>query len=243
MSRRLIAAVAAILLAVVGTTVILAYVGGADQRALAALDPAEVLVVTDTVPAGTRAEDLSDRVALEAVPASAVAPGALSTLDDIAGLVADAELLPGEQLLAHRFVDPDALIADAGVEIPPGMHQITIQLDRARVLGGHLVPGDRVGVFVTYQAQTHLTEHKVLVALVQGGIAPPAPAEGSESDAAPATAGAAPADVIMVTLVLDAARAEKIVWAAENAGIWLSLEDDKAADSGTRIVTPENVYE
>ena len=238
MSRRLIAAVAAGLLAVVGTLLILVYVGGADRRAVADLDPTEVLIVTQPVPEGTRAEDLSKSVVLKMVPAAAVAPDALSTLDDVAGLVADAQLAPGEQLMAHRFIDSDALTADAGVEIPPGMHQVTIQLDRARVLGGHLVAGNRVGIFVSHQEQTHLVEHHVLVARVQGGIAPPPQAEGSESDAA-----AAPSEVIMVTLILDAAAAEKIVWGAENGGIWLSLEDAEAGDDGTRIVTPGNVYE
>ncbi|WP_143426863.1 Flp pilus assembly protein CpaB [Georgenia soli] len=230
----------------VGTVLIVAYVGGADQRAMADLQPTQVLFVTQPVPEGTPAEDLAEYVALESVPASAVAPGAMAALDEIAGRVAETDLVPGEQLLAHRFVEPESLEADDEVEVPAGMHQLTVQLDRTRVIGGHLTAGDTVGVFVSFNddesPQTHLMDHKVLVTRVQGGITPPVPADESESDTAQAAA-AAPAESIMVTLALDAAAAEEIVYAAEYERIWLSIEAAEASETGTRIVTRENLYE
>lgn len=238
MSRRLIAALAAIVIAGVGVVLILSYVGSADQRAMAGLDPTRVLVVTQPVPEGTAAEALSEFVALESVPASAVAPNAVSSLDQIAGTVAETELVPGEQVVAHRFVEPDALRTNGSVDVPPGLHQLTIRLDRTRVLGGQLIPGDTVGVFITLadSPQTHLVEHKVLVTRVEGGVVPAAD-DGAGTDAA------VPAESVAVTLALEAAPAERVVWGAENARIWLSLEDSEAVDTGIRVVTPENIFE
>jgi pilus assembly protein CpaB len=250
-SRRLIAAVAAIMLTVIGTIVIAAYVARADQRAMATVQPTQVLVVTHPVPEGTPAEGMADLVALEEIPASAVAPGALSALDSIAGRVAETELVPGEQVMAHRFVEPDALaVTESEVEIPPGLHQLTVQLDRTRVIGGHLTAGDTVGIFVSLSdgnRETHLVEHKALVTRVQGGITPPAPAAADVAEttepAPEPTPAPPPAESIMVTLALSAPAAEKVVYAAEYERIWLSVEDADAAETGTRIVTRENIYE
>jgi pilus assembly protein CpaB len=152
--------------------------------------------------------------------------------------------------MAHRFVEPEALVvAEPEVEIPPGMHQLTVQLDRTRVVGGHLLAGDTVGIFVSFSdgtRETHLVEHKVLVTRVQGGITPPAPVAADASEAAPAaepTPSPAPAESIMVTLALPAPAAEKVVYAAEYERIWLSIEDAEAAETGTRTVTRENIHE
>ena len=59
MKRRLLAALTALLLAVVGGVMLLAYVSAADQRAIAGLAPARVLVVTEAVPEGATAAQLA----------------------------------------------------------------------------------------------------------------------------------------------------------------------------------------
>jgi pilus assembly protein CpaB len=53
MKRRILAVVAAVLLAAVGAVGLYAYVHTADQRAMAGQETAEVLVVTKVVPTGT----------------------------------------------------------------------------------------------------------------------------------------------------------------------------------------------
>lgn len=242
MNRRIVAGVLAVLLAGLGGVLVIGYATGADQRAMAGMDPVAVLVVAQTVPEGTAAEELGDLVSTEELPSTAVAPGALSSVAEVAGLVTTTELLPGEQLFAGRFVDPQALADAARVEVPEGMHQLSVLLDPQRVLGGHLTPGATVGVFisVTDPAETHLVQHKVLVTDVQGGIVP---ASQDEPDPDAATAAPVGEGSVMVTLAVEGPDAEQIVFGAEHGSIWLSLEDTEADDSETRIVDRESVYE
>ena len=59
MRRRLLAAFAALVLLVAGSLVLLAYVRGADARALAGARSVEVLVVEQLIPAGTAGDELA----------------------------------------------------------------------------------------------------------------------------------------------------------------------------------------
>jgi pilus assembly protein CpaB len=109
-------------------------------------------------------------------------------------------------------------------------------------VGGRLSAGDRVGVFVSMggdPATTHSVLHEVLVTQVQGAPAPPAaPAEDA---AAPASAPA-PSGSLLLTFAVTAAQAEAIVFGAEHATIWLSLEPADPDVSRTRVLTPDTIY-
>src|SRR3954447_26784811 len=106
MRRRLLAASAALVLFVLGTVVLLAYVRGADARAFAGAQPVQVLVVDQLIPAGTPGNGLTDFVRTETVPAKAAVQGRVTDLAELAGLVATTDLEPGEQLLTGRFENP-----------------------------------------------------------------------------------------------------------------------------------------
>src|SRR5688572_20277698 len=109
MKTRLLGAAAALMLAVLGTYLLLSYVSKADERALAGTEVVDVLVVIADIASGTPGEDLSDLVETRAIPASAVVPGGVQALEDLAGLVALVDLEPGEQLLTSRFALPAEL--------------------------------------------------------------------------------------------------------------------------------------
>jgi pilus assembly protein CpaB len=240
--RRLIAVIAAMLLAGVGAVLLLAYVGAADRRAMAGMETVNVLVVEKRVPAGTPAEKLGGLVTAKTLPVKAVATGTVSSLEPIRGRVATTDLQPGEQLLASRFVDPASLVDPDVVKIPKGMQELALALESQRILGGEIKPGATVGVFVSLPkeeerpAQTNLVLHKVLVSRVEGGTASAPP------DDKPQNTTAVPEGSLMVTLALTAPNAEKVVFGAEHGKIWLSLEPANAAVAGTRVVTERNVY-
>jgi pilus assembly protein CpaB len=242
--RRLIAAIAAMLLAGVGAVLLLGYVGTADRRAMAGMETVRVLVVERPVPEGTPAEKLAGFVTRKTLPVKAVAPGTLSSLEPISGRVTTTDLQPGEQVLASRFIDPALLVDPNEVKIPKGMQQVSIALESQRILGGELEPGATVGVFVSLAkederpAQTHLVLHKVLVSKVQRGTTAAQQNEGAE----PQHSTGLPDGTLMVTLAMTARNAEKIVFGAEHGKIWLSLEPANAAVAGTRVVTEKSVY-
>ena len=240
MKRRLIAAVAALLLAGIGAVVLTSYVRGADARAMAGMQTGKVLVVTAMVPKGTSAEALDSLVTMKTFPVKAVASGSVTSLTSIVGQVSTVDLQPGEQLLGSRFVDPATLEDPNVIKVPPGMQQLSVAMDRPKMLGGLLVPGSTVGVFVSLPAadevpaQTHLVLDKVLVTKVGDAVLP--------TGDAPAGAEAA-TETVLVTFAVMAPDAEKIVFGSEHGRLWLSLQPADASNSGTDIVTPENVYE
>jgi pilus assembly protein CpaB len=244
--RRLLAAFAALLLLVVGTVVLLAYVNGADARALAGVRSVSVLVAAEPIPAGTSGDQLDGLVRTEAVPAKTAVAGRVTDLASLSGRVAAVDILPGEQLLAGRFARPDDLHAPGTVEVPAGLQEVSVLLEPQRAVGGRLSAGDTVGVVVSQTDQngvpaTHAVLHKVLVTQVQGAPAPVDPA--AKEDPATASAGAAaPSASLMITLAVSAAQAEAVVFGVEHGTIWLSLEPDGAETGGTDVITPDTIY-
>jgi pilus assembly protein CpaB len=241
MARRIITIVLAALLAVVGGSLTYLYASGADRRAMADLEPTSVLVVAEPVAAGTPAEELSELVEMREVPAGSEVPGGVDDLSQVKGLVTSADLVPGEQLVKARFVASEDL--DAGVTVPEGHHRVSIELEPRRVIGGQLRPGDTVGVFVSLNSdgsekKTHLILHKVIVTDVRGGVR-----EVEDEDKDGEETETAPAEMVMVTLAVPATDAEKVVYAAEYELVWLSIEPEEASENGTRIITPEVIFE
>src|SRR4051794_27331135 len=247
MKRRLIAAIAAIVLLVAGTAVLLGYVRGADKRALDGVQTVQVLVADELIPEGTPASEITELVRTELVPAKTALEGRVTDLDALSGEVTAIDLLPGEQLLSARFVEPDSLQAAGTVEVPRGLQEVSVQLEPQRAVGGRLAAGDHVAIFVSLVFQdgtsnTHAVLHDVLVTQVQGAPAPVDPAEGD--DTATASAGTPlPSSSLMVTLAVTARQAEPVIFGVEHGTLWLSLEPDGADTRGTDVITQGNVYE
>jgi pilus assembly protein CpaB len=238
--RRLLAALAALVLAALGAVVLLAYVRGADARALAGVQTVDVLVVDRPVPEGTPGEELAELVRTERLPARAAVPGAVTDLDELAGRVATVDLQPGGQLLAARFAAPEDLSVPGTVAPPEGAAEVSLLLEPQRAVGGRLAAGDTVGVHLSLDGQTDVVLSRVLVTQVQG--APVAVADGEATDTA-SSGGAAPSASLMVTLGLRPEAAEAVVFGMEHGTVWLSLEPEGVDTSGTEVLTPANVYD
>lgn len=242
MVRRIIVALIALLIAGVGGVLTFLYAAGADARAMADMSPTQVLVVAEPIAAGTPAESLARSVTVAEIPAAAVVPGGVLDLGDVAGLLTTADLQPGEQLLAARFEAPEAVATV--VEVPPSLHELSLELETRRVVGGELRAGDTVGIFVSASVltaggqvdMTQLILHKVLVTAVEGAARVTVDENGDEIEQAAE-------DTLMVTFALSAADAEDVVWGAEFGTVWLSLEGAEVPEAGVRVVTAEEVFQ
>lgn len=244
MNRRIVATVAAVTLAAIGTAVLLLYVQGAEQRALAGVEAVDVLVAQEAIPKGTAAEDLGDRVASEKVASKLRPDGAVSDPDDLEGLVTGIDLVPGEVLVEERFVEPASFQAASQVEVPEGLQVVTVSLTPDRAVGGQLSAGDTVGLIASFSdgaggegnagPTAHLFLDQILIANVQG--APAAPSGDGD-------ASAAPGGDLLVSLAVKAGDAEKIVFAAENGSLWLTSQTEGASSDGTRIQTLKEIYQ
>lgn len=255
MKSRLLAGTAAVVLAIVGAMMVVSYAQGADERAVKDLEPVAVLIVKTAIPAGTPVESMAASLATQQLPAAAVTPSSLSSLDSSPGKVAAVDLVPGEQLVAERLVDPEDVKASGSVDIPAGLQEVSFQLEPDRVVGGRLAPGDRVGIFVSLdggglenkadQKTTKLTVRKVLVTAVQRApeaAAAAAPSASAGPDTANPRDTTLPVGSLMLTVAVSDVDAAKIVFAAEYAKMWLSKEPLGATDSGSRIIQPSEVY-
>lgn len=240
MKVRVIAAVLAALLAVVGAVLVSGYVQAADARALEGTETQEVLVVEAAVAAETPVEELSAHLRKQALPASAVVDDAVVDLKEYEGRVTSVALQPGEQVLGSRLVTLNSLQEPGRVAVPKELQEVTIQVSADRVVGGQVKAGDFVGVFASFdqgpgdKPATELVFHRVLVTSIQG--APIATEATGEEEAAPG-APPVPEGAMLVTLAQDAADAEKTVFAAEFGRIWLSKqpEDAKWNDDGASM--------
>ena len=264
MRIRIIGAVIAVLLAAIGGYLLWVYVQSADQRAAEGAEFAQVYVVTEDVPTGTPGELISEYIEVDELPQIAIQPEIVTNLDDLAGLVTNAELVPGEQLIEARFSTPAELAAQGDVALPDGFQEVTLPVEVARAVGGAVRPGSTVGVVITVDKDvkaglsdtggvieggapaeeldgttTKFTFHKMLVTRVQAGTVVTTNAEDEVTTS----------DVLMVTFAASTPQIEQLVWAAElqdyndSSGIWLTLEPEDADESGSREVTRDNIFE
>ncbi|WDF32630.1 Flp pilus assembly protein CpaB [Arthrobacter agilis] len=254
MKSRLLAGVAAVALALIGALMLFGYAQGAEARAIASLDPVEVLVVNAAVPAGTPAEDLMPFLTAETLPATAVGTTALSDLASSGGKITAVDLVAGEQLMSERLVEPESAELSGRSPVPEGLQEVSFALDPGRAVGGNIRPEDTVGVFISMEAEsvenglaartTQLVLHKILVTSVQRA---PSPTEVDPSatpeEQARAQAEALPSDALMVTVAVTEEQATRIVFGNEFGTIWLSKETNSATESPNPItIRTEELY-
>jgi pilus assembly protein CpaB len=244
MGKRIIGVVAAVLLAAVGTLALVGFVRGAETRALAGQETVEVLVLAEEVPRDTPAEDLATFVSREQVPAKVRATNSVGSLDELDGMVAAVDLVPGEQLVSTRFSTPAQMTERSGVEVPTGLQEVTVALEPQRAVGGQIRPADTVGLLASFAPDvlpynTKLVLNQLLITNVQVEQLPSAPAEGEADDATPEVA---PTGNLLVTLAVDVEQAERIVFAAEHGTVWLTAQTEDTDEGGSAVREPENIY-
>jgi pilus assembly protein CpaB len=149
--RRVLTITLAIVLALIGTAGVLAYVHGADARALAGQRAVSVLVAQDKIPSGTTAGTAlqSGMLVSQKLPASAVPSEAVSSITAaVSGLVMGTEVEPGQVLLRPMLVASSQLTG--ALAIPQGMVAVTVSTCMPGAVAGYVQPGSHVAVFGTF---------------------------------------------------------------------------------------------
>lgn len=235
MQRRVIAAIAAVVLAGIGAVLLYTYVNNADARAMASMESTKVLVVTKTIPAGTRGADILPYVGVKELPKVAVGPNALVNTSEITDLVTSTDMQAGEQVLLSRFSEPNTT-AGGDVEVPSDLQQMTIQLEPTRVIGTNVKAGDKVALYISKEenqvALTKLAFREVLISKIQG--APTSP-DNTKGDTAPSTD-------VLITIALSPKDMPQVVWGAEFGKLWLALEPKDGDHGSTTVVKVKNIF-
>lgn len=261
MKSRLLGGIAALLLAIVGAVLLVVYIQGADARAAKGLDPVNVLTVKESIPLGTKAEDLGNRVQIKSVPQSAVPKGALSSLSEQDGKVTSVALEPGEQLLESRLVDPRDLVPGT-VPVPDGLTEVTFLLTPERILGGRLEAGDTVTIYSSFETDdpvpasarvpaelkgwkesTGLLFHDVLVTAVQKASADTQKGGSISGTTTPGEKGVSmPNGSAYVTVARSDADASKIVFGAEFGTLWFAKQSENFKKNNPPVTTLGGLY-
>ena len=269
-TRKVIGVIGALVLAGIGTALLVAYVNNAEDRALEGEEVVEVFRVSSAIGPGTDAEEIENSIEVERVPKKVRADDAITALEEVDGLVTEVELVPGEQLIRSRFVDPITFQRDIGrvTEIPNGKQEVTISLAPERAGGGTILPGDTVGVFASFEPfdvssevpveiddgtiippngsspnTTSVLLHKVMVTNVQLEELPDVEERQGVGDEEDQDVRLAPTGNLLISLAVDTFEAERLVFTAEFGFIWLSIEPDHAVEEPSVIQTRGTVYQ
>jgi pilus assembly protein CpaB len=256
MSRRITAISAALVLALLGTLLVVVYVGRADARALDGIQTVTVLVAKEPIEKGQTVKSAKDAGLItsevlprKAVPATALAE--LQTADD--PLVFASDVTPGEILQRPRLVAkvdaPDRLV------IPEGRMAVTVSLSDPARVASFVDVGSEIAVFDSYNVYEgnegsrwtpsgdHLQDEfdrnkatrvllprvKVLAVGTSFTFEPPTKPE----DVGPALGAAVVGDVTqtLITVAVTQREAEKLIHGTQTGTLYLGL-------LGTSQVTP-----
>ncbi|MFC7491622.1 MULTISPECIES: RcpC/CpaB family pilus assembly protein [unclassified Knoellia] len=151
MGRRIIALIAAVLLALVGAVLVLLYANGADKRALEGQQPQTVYVTAEVVPSGTTLKDAErgglikrTQVAAKAKPA-----GALAAINaENSGLLALADIAPGQVVLEAAF--GTERLGQKAIGVASGKVAISVSLEDPNRVGAFVTPGSIITIYDTY---------------------------------------------------------------------------------------------
>ena len=261
MKTRLLGGIAALLVAIVGTVLLVSYVQNADKRAMAGTETESIYVVQQAIPAGTPADKIAASVTKKEVPKVALASNNVTDLASLGSKVTAVALVPGEQLLSSRMVEEQAFLGPSRVQVPAGLQEITLKLPIERVAGGKVTAGDTVGIFLSLDSttagadgqkvsKTQLGFHKVLVTAAQFSDGAAAQTGEAASTAgttqASSTTGSstkAQSDLTyLITIARNAADAERIVFAAEFGKVYLSKEPGDAIEDGASYVDASRLF-
>lgn len=232
MKKRVIAAVAAGVLALMGVLVLVIWAQGANDRAFAGAKLVSVVRVTKDVSQGASASDLAGSTEVVKLPVTSVPKGAVTDLSEVSGLATNASLQSGEVLLKSRMAAPGE--RKGTTDVPTGYQEISIALDPEHSVAGAVKAGDRVGMIVTFEPKdsnapqfTDFVLNQVLVTKAKTAIV------GDKGEITGT----------MLTLAVKTFDAERIVHSQKWGTVWLTLQNADTDTSGDKLITAKEVVQ
>ena len=148
-----IAIVVALLLALAATIAIFFYVRGVEERAFEDAELVEVLVAQGPIEAGTTGEGASEAglIGRDSAPRANVPPGAVTSVDQIEGLITLAPILTGEIILRERW-GTTAEVAIA-LDIPEGFEAVAVEVAVPPGVAGYVAAGTQVSILATIESR------------------------------------------------------------------------------------------
>jgi len=201
-----------------------------------AIGPVTVVVGTEDIAAGSLADDLieSGRVQTVEIPADQLTPGAVQSVNQLAGatfiqgFAADQQITTsGLQLQSRTF------------EVPEGFEAVAVQMDFVDGGAGYVSQGDRInlyGIYATSVGDAPVPRAELLltnIEVLDVDLTIPA-RRGTAAATDPATSSTprASAQTVTYLLAMRADDAEKAVYTTEFAKLYATLTADEAPPAG-----------
>jgi pilus assembly protein CpaB len=187
----------------------------ADLAASAVTTPSarlSVLVARTDIAAHTALT--RDAFELRDLPAEAVIPSAVTSMDTITGKALNAPMTTGDQLSSTRLVDAQSQDPQTFADlIPAGMRAMSLSFTELGGAAGLIVPGNHVDVVAVFKKDTLGKDESMIMlqdvqvlAVAQATSVDQLPSQGSTASATPAPANrTAPAPGAPVPLAANAA--------------------------------------
>lgn len=150
MNRRLVAIIAAAVLALTGGAMVFLYGRSADARAMANQETKTVYISTQLIPSGTVLKDaISQQLMTKTEIIAKGAPaGALTEVNaKNEQLLALGDIAPGQYLTAASFGATP--VGERALPVPKNMVAMSVQLEDPARVGEFVTPGSRIAVFAS----------------------------------------------------------------------------------------------
>jgi pilus assembly protein CpaB len=239
MQSRVLAVLIAVVLALVATAAMIVYVNGADRRALSGQQPVFVLRAKKAIPAGMSGEDAQngDMIEKVEVPRSSLVQGVVRSPAQLRERYAAVDIVKGEQLLLSRWVGAEDVGGRRLLQIPEDHQAVSIGVDLVRQVAGFVTPGDKVSLVVTMPHAGGGDKTQFLLQNVQVLAVGATALTRSAQSAGRVNQGKGSQTLTAVTLAVEDRYVKKVIYAAEEGSIYLTLlpPNATAGDPGTQV--------
>lgn len=251
-TRRAIAFLLALVLAIVAVVAILSYIRRVEQDVQAEAGLVAGYVATQQIEPGTLADVAIEQGAVEQreIPRNLLAENAVTDLSQVRGRLVQELVLPGDQLILDRFAAPGEGLQV--LSVPPGHQATSIEVGVPPGVAGFVQEGDHISVIayldvpiegssvVVTDPETgqeelirqlepraeYLIQDVEVLAVGRRVVTDPNAPEGQQ---------AAPEAAILLTLAVTPEEAEQLTFAALDGELRLTLLPD---DETTPVDTP-----
>jgi len=245
MQSRVLATLVAVVLALVATAALVVYVNGADRRAVSGQEPRMVWVAAQVIKAGTSGQTARNTGLIKQVPVpnKNVVAGAVLSMPQIENRYAAVDIVAGEQLLLRRWVGAEDVAGRRLLQIEPGHQALAIEMDMVRQVAGFVTPGDKVSLVLSMKRPApggDLERSQFLLQNVQVlAVGATALANAGSQGGNRPNQGRSPESA--VTLAVPDSQVERVVYAAENGSIYMTLMAPDGKKAPSVGVTAANV--
>jgi len=204
----------AVALAAVAALLTSFYVTSYKRHVQRGEDHVTVLVAKKDIPEGTSGADVGGLLAPQEVPRKARVPGAVSSVDDLAGLVATQPTLEGEQVTVRRFGTRTQVGVRA--QLTGTLRAVSLEGDQNQLLAGTLKEGDHVDVVGTWGIKNPGTngEEAIVSRVVLRNLLVLTAPEGEGGGGSVTNSSS---DNVTVQLRVTDAESQKLIWIEKNS--------------------------